>query len=135
MRFLVCYDGSKASKKVLKLAQSHAKVWNASLDIVKTITREEPLKYEYIKKNEEELNREIADFLASDDPPFETQLMVTSLTSGEQLVKYAGNQQIDQIFLGIVKRSKVEKFIFGSTAQYIILHAPCPVMTVHVSES
>jgi nucleotide-binding universal stress UspA family protein len=38
--------------------------------------------------------------------------------------------KIDLIFLGIVKKSKVGKLLFGSTAQYVILHAPCPVVTV-----
>ncbi|MBW2513019.1 MAG: universal stress protein, partial [Deltaproteobacteria bacterium] len=28
------------------------------------------------------------------------------------------------------RRSKVEKIVFGSTAQYIILKALCPVVTV-----
>jgi nucleotide-binding universal stress UspA family protein len=55
---------------------------------------------------------------------------VTDLTSGEQLVKFAEDEKIDQIFLGIIKKSKVGKFLFGSTAQYVILNAPCPVVTV-----
>ena len=56
--------------------------------------------------------------------------LLTDLTPGEQLVKFAEDQKLDQIFLGIAKKSKVGKLIFGSTAQYIILHAPCPVVTV-----
>jgi nucleotide-binding universal stress UspA family protein len=58
------------------------------------------------------------------------QLLVTDLTSGEQLVKFAEDEKIDQIFLGIIKKSKVGKFLFGSTAQFVILNAPCPVVTV-----
>jgi hypothetical protein len=33
-------------------------------------------------------------------------LLLTDLTSGEQLVKFAEDQRIDQIFIGIVKKSK-----------------------------
>ena len=73
---------------------------------------------------------EVKEILAEDDPPYEVQLLLTDLTSGEQLVKFAEDQKMDQIFLGIVKKSKVGKFLFGSTAQYVILHAPCPVVTV-----
>jgi nucleotide-binding universal stress UspA family protein len=34
------------------------------------------------------------------------------------------------VIIGIVKKSKVGKILFGSTAQYLILNAPCPVLTV-----
>ena len=76
------------------------------------------------------MEEEVKEILAEDDPPYEVQLQLTDLTPGEQLVKYAEDQKIDQIFLGIVKKSKVGKFLFGSTAQYVILHAPCPVVTI-----
>jgi nucleotide-binding universal stress UspA family protein len=37
---------------------------------------------------------------------------------------------VDEIIIGIEKRSKVGKLLFGSNAQYIILEAPCPVVSV-----
>jgi nucleotide-binding universal stress UspA family protein len=52
------------------------------------------------------------------------------MTPDEDLVAYAKEQGIDEIAIGIRKRSKVGKLIFGSTAQYLILNAPCPVITV-----
>jgi nucleotide-binding universal stress UspA family protein len=58
--------------------------------------------------------------------------MLTDLTPGEQLVQFAEDQEIDQIFLGIRRKSKVGKLLFGSTAQYVILHASCPVVTVKI---
>jgi len=130
MKFLVCYDGTNEAKKALKVAQEHAKIWKAELEVVNTITRVEPLKHSKVKKMEEKMEGEVKEFLAGDDPPYEVQLLLTDLTPGEQLVKYAEDQKMGQIFLGIVKKSKVEKFLFGSTAQYVILHAPCPVVTV-----
>ena len=130
MKFLVCYDETNEAKKALKVAQEHAKIWQAELEVVNTITRVEPLKHSKVKKMEEKMEGEVKEILAEDDPPYEVQLLLTDLTSGEQLVKFAEDQNIDQIFLGIVKKSKVEKLLFGSTAQYVILHAPCPVVTV-----
>ena len=130
MKFLVCYDETAEAQKALKVAQEHAKIWQAELEVVNAITRVEPLKHATVKKMEEKMEGEVKEILAGDDPTYEVQLLLTDLTPGEQLVKYAEDQNIDQIFLGIEKTSKVGKFLFGSTAQYVILHAPCPVVTV-----
>ena len=130
MKFMVCYDESNAAKSALKLAQKHAKVLNAKLEVVNTITRELPLKHSQIQKKEDNLKREVMDLLGGDDVPYETQILATSLTPGEQLIKFAEDEQVEQVYIGIIKKSKVDKLIFGSTAQYVILHAPCPVVTV-----
>jgi nucleotide-binding universal stress UspA family protein len=130
MKFLVCYDETNEAKEALKVAQEHARVWNAKLEVVNAVIRVEPLKHSRVQKMEENLAGQVKDILGSDDPPYEVQLLLTDLTSGEQLVKFAEDLNIDLIFLGIVKKSKVGKLLFGSTAQYVILHAPCPVVTV-----
>jgi len=130
MKFLVCYDETNAARKALKVAREHAKIWQAELEVVNATTRVEPLKYAKVKKMEEKMEGEVRQILAEDAPPYEVQLLLTDLTPGEQLVKFAEDQEMDLIFLGIVKKSKVEKLLFGSTAQYVILHAPCPVVTV-----
>jgi nucleotide-binding universal stress UspA family protein len=130
MKFLVCYDETNEAKRALKVAQEHAKVWKAKLEVVNAVNRVEPLKHSRVQKMEENLAEQVKNILGSDDPPYEAQLLLTDLTSGEQLVKFAEDMKIDLIFLGIVKKSKVGKLLFGSTAQYVILHAPCPVVTV-----
>jgi nucleotide-binding universal stress UspA family protein len=33
------------------------------------------------------------------------------------------------MFVGIEKKSKTRKMLLGSTAQYVILKSPCPVVT------
>ena len=130
MKFLVCYDETNEAKEALKVAQEHARVWNAKLEVVNAVIRVEPLKHSKVQKMEENLAGQVKEILGGDDPPYEVQLLLTDLTSGEQLVKFAEDMKIDLIFLGIVKKSKVGKLLFGSTAQYVILHAPCPVVTV-----
>ena len=130
MKLMVCYDGSDEAKKALKAAQHHASVWKAKLAVANAVVRIEPLKHSQVEKMEAKLEQEVKDLLKSDDPPYETLLLLTDLTPGEQLVKYAEEDEIDQIFLGIIKKSKVGKLLFGSTAQYVILHAPCPVVTI-----
>ena len=130
MKFLVCYDETNEAKEALKVAQEHARIWNAKLEVVNAVIRVEPLKHSRVQKMEEILAEQVKEILGGDDPPYEVQLLLTDLTSGEQLVKFAEDQKTNLIFLGIVKKSKVGKLLFGSTAQYVILHAPCPVVTV-----
>lgn len=130
MKFMVCYDGSPKAKEALMVAQNHARVWNAKLEVVNVIVRMEPLKHTQVKMMEQKLADEVNAGLGGDDPPYDVQLLLTDLSAGEQLVMFAEEDKIDQIFIGITKKSKVGKFLFGSTAQYVILHAPCPVVTV-----
>jgi nucleotide-binding universal stress UspA family protein len=130
MKFMICYDGSEAAKSALKLAQKNARGLDVKLEVVNAITRELPLKRSYIQEKEDNLKREVMDLLGGDDVTYETAVLVTSLTPGEQLVQFAEDEKVSQIYIGIIKKSKVDKLIFGSTAQYVILHAPCPVVTV-----
>ena len=48
----------------------------------------------------------------------------------KMLLRFARENAVDEVVLGLKKRSRVEKLLLGSTAQYVILKAPCPVLTV-----
>ncbi len=129
MRFMVCYNGSPESEEALRLALQHAGVWGAALVVVMTITRDSPLKHSFIQEKENTLEQDVAGIVKGTAIPYETQLIVGSLSAGEALVQFAKDERIDQIFLGLEKKSRVDKLVFGSTAQYVILRAPCPVVT------
>ena len=60
----------------------------------------------------------------------DTHVVVSPLSAGEDLVQFAEQNSIDFIVIGIRRRSRVGKLIFGSNAQRVILTAPCPVLTV-----
>lgn len=49
---------------------------------------------------------------------------------GEDLVTFAGEHGVEEIIIGVKRRSRVGKLLFGSNAQYVILNADCPVVTV-----
>jgi len=132
MKFLVCYEEADPSSEILKKALAHAKVWNATLEVVKTLTRELPIKHARILEMEKEMETTVSRKIGDGGVVYNVQLMVTSLEPGEKLVKFAEEEEIDLIFIGIIKKSKVNKLLFGSTAQYVILHAPCPVVTIKV---
>jgi nucleotide-binding universal stress UspA family protein len=56
--------------------------------------------------------------------------LVRGLPAGEDLVNFSKEAQVHEIIIGIRNRSKVGKLIFGSTAQFVILEANCPVLSV-----
>jgi len=130
MKFLVCYEEADPSSEILKKALAHAKVWNATLEVVKAVSRELPIKHSKILEMEKEMEASVSKQIGDDNVRYNVQLMVTSLEPGEKLVKFAEEEEIDLIFIGIIKKSKVSKLFFGSTAQYVILHASCPVVTI-----
>ena len=130
MKFMVCYEASYQAREALKVTQKHAEVWGAKIEVIQTVTRELPLKHSQVKEMEDKLEAEVKKEFEGISIEYNAQLLVTSLEAGEQLVKFAEEEKIDQIFLGIQKTSKVGKLLFGSTAQYVILQSPCPVITV-----
>jgi len=130
MKILVGYDGSNAAKDALKVAQKHAKAFGAKIEVIKSVTRNHPLDHSVIQAAEEELEWEIRNQLNGDTTSYETRLLVSSRSSGENLIWFTELEKIDEIIIGVRKRSKVGKLLLGSTAQYVILHAPCPVITI-----
>ncbi len=129
MKILVGYDGSKVAGDVIKLAHKHAKAFKADIYIVTSLEQGPALKKEDIDKAESKLEKLRTPFKV-DDIPCETQASVSYQSPAEDLVNYAKDNNIDEIIIGVRRRSKVGKLVFGSTAQYVILEAPCPVVAV-----
>ena len=130
MNILVGYDGSNVAREALELAKKHAMLWGAKVDVVNCMAQNRDLQYEAIRKVEQNLEVEVHSILNSEKFPYETHLVISSQDSGEDLVQFAEQNKADEIIIGIRKRSKVGKLVFGSTAQYVILNAPCPVVSV-----
>ncbi|MGB5748667.1 MAG: universal stress protein [Desulfobacterales bacterium] len=129
MKILVGYDGSRVAEDALKLAQKHARVFEADIHLVTSLQQGPELQKEDIEAAEDKLERLKLAF-NSDKIPCETHASATYKTPGEDLVQFAKDNAMDIVFIGVRKRSKVGKLVFGSTAQYVILQAPCPVVTV-----
>jgi nucleotide-binding universal stress UspA family protein len=130
MKILVGYDGSNTAKDALKLAQKYAKAFGAKIDVVKSVTSNDPLSPSLFQTAEEKLGREIRNHFNRSKTSYETHLLVSSRSSGENLVWFAEQENIAEIIIGVRKRSKVSKLLVGSTAQHVILNAPCPVVSV-----
>jgi nucleotide-binding universal stress UspA family protein len=131
MKILVGYDGSNESKDALRLAQKHAKELDAKIEVATAICRWDPFEYHKIEEVEQELERGVKEIINGDSALYETHLLVNDLSPGDQLVAFAERYGVDEIIIGSPKRTQVGKLLFGSTAQHIVLNAPCPVVTLN----
>lgn len=48
----------------------------------------------------------------------------------EEILKFADENNIDMIIMGTHSRKGLDRVIFGSTAERVVRHAKCPVLTV-----
>ena len=129
MKIMVGYDDSRVAKDALDTTIKHAQAFGASVHIVTSIQNEIDVPKKEFDRIEKKL--EYAESLFTDKKiPCTTHLLVRGLQAGEDLVQLAQKLEIDQIVIGVKRRSKVGKLVFGSTAQYVILQAPCPVLTI-----
>ena len=129
MKILVAYSGTKESEAALELAKTHAKIFDAKLLVVFSSEGGKGEKPEEISKIENDLER-IQKDISEDGIECEVEQLVRGLTPGEDIVLFAEENDIDQIFVGIRKKSRTSKLILGSTAQFVILKAKCPVTSV-----
>ncbi len=129
MKILVGYEKSAVAEEALALAKKHAKAFDAKVYLITSLTRSHELQLEDIQKSEGELKNLRTQF-TKEGIACETHAIVSAVTPGEDLVQFATDNEIDEIVIGVRRRSKVGKLLFGSNAQYIILQAPCPVVAV-----
>jgi nucleotide-binding universal stress UspA family protein len=128
MKYLVGYDGGAAAKRALELARRRARESGAMVYVVSSMEggrKEAPKDIEAVEKK---LQAAKASLLAA-NVQCETLQLVRGLSPGEDLVQFAEENNVDRIYLGIEKKSRAQKLLLGSTAQYIILKGPCPVVT------
>ena len=129
MKILVGYNGSEVAKSALSQAKSYAKTHDAVVYVVSSLEGGVGEKIEEINAAAEDL-KFAQDFLEKDGIQCITEQLARGLTPGEDLVQFAKENDIDHLFVGIEKKSKTRKMLLGSTAQYVILKAPCPVTSV-----
>jgi len=130
MKIMVAYNGTKVSKSALKLAREYAQVFNAKVVVLNSSEGGANETAKEIMNIQENMSF-AKHFMTEKNIDCETHQMARGLSPGEDIVQFADAHDIDQIYVGIKKRSRVQKLIMGSTAQYVILKAKCPVITVN----
>ena len=129
MKILVGYDRTAEAGRALDLAIRHAKAFGAKVYVLTSRSTGKDEELPEIERDEE-LLLNAKKMLEEAGVESETHLMIRGETPAEDLIDFAEKNEVDEIIVGIAKKSRVGKLIFGSNAQYVILHAPCPVVTV-----
>ena len=129
MIILVAFDGSNVARDAIALAEKHATVFNAEIILMHSMLGGPDVPRKDFETAENNLEHEKS-LLLEKKIPCTSILSVRGLDAGEDLIKLADEKKVDEIIIGVRRRSKVGKLIFGSTAQYVILNAPCPVVSV-----
>lgn len=143
-RILFPTDFSEGSASALQAAVDIAKRYNAKLYIIHVI-------YDVMRAAESHIPHVSMDKIFREMSEWATEAIDKSyveeirgvpgvekkILNGvpyEEIIKFAENEKIDLIVIGTVGRSRLERFIFGSTAERVVRRAPCPVMTVRIPE-
>ena len=130
MKILVAFMGDlDVSKAVLDVAKKHARAFKATLCIATSMEKVSEKERMDLDKVEKQLS-DVKKSIEAEGIDCETHILVRGVTPGEDIVEFAVDRKVDEIIIGIEKKSKVGKLFFGSNAQYIILESPCPVVSV-----
>jgi nucleotide-binding universal stress UspA family protein len=129
MKFMVGYNDSPAAQRALQLACRIARQMDdVFIHVVATLeTGMDQVVAD--KAHLEQKLQSARQFLQKENVPCETVLLSRGLDPGEDLVKYAKENGMDHIFLGIEKKSRTKKVLPGATTLFVLLKAPCPVTT------
>jgi nucleotide-binding universal stress UspA family protein len=146
-RILCPVDFSDSSMQALQYALSLAQEADAHLTVLHVMTydleTEAPEMYETVvadrrltveayREKCEAYSRERLD-AAIPRSAREFSTLDTKLAAGKayrEILRIAGDQQMDLIVMGVRGRGAVDRLIFGSTTQHVVRQATCPVLTL-----
>lgn len=135
MKILVAFNNRcKSSRKALELAKVHARAFKGEVLLATSADATISQKDVPSKEDAEKALSEAVQEFEEESIPCSSHLLIRGYSPGEDIVLFASENQIDEILVGIEKKSKVGKLLLGSLAQHVILKARCPVLAVKATE-
>ncbi len=130
MKLLVGYkSGTNQAENLLELAIRHASAFNAEVFVVSVLEEGTEKDLDVIEEAESALETAKSHFDRK-KIPCETRLLIRGNGPAKELVDFAGKIEADEILIGVINKTMMEKLLLGSTSQEIILNAPCPVLSM-----
>jgi len=130
MKIMVGYNEFDPKGQIEAAVIEHARAFNARVYLVNSIEIGEDVPKENFDRAEKNLEKGKSFFLKQ-GIECETILLESGLTISEDILKFAQDNKMNEIIIGVRGRSKLGKLIFGSIAQHTILNSSCPVLCVN----
>ena len=127
MKLMVAYDGSEMAQRALTVAQKRAKALEAELHVF--CSGDGNVENNKIVRLKSGL-KDVEMLCQACKIACHIEMTGGSASPAEEIIKYADQHAIDEIVIGLRKRSQLGKMLFGSTSRQVILEARCPVLTV-----
>ena len=135
MKIMLCYDGSDEAKEGLIQAIKRARFFSCEVFVVTSVVSDKKL-YPKMMEPYEKGAKEAEAFLAKSNISHRVEIVYrhVDMEVGEHLIMMAKSENVDEIIVGIRRRSKLGKLLLGSTAQVLLLKADCPVLGVKAED-
>lgn len=91
-----------------------------------------PMLVENAQELAEEATQPVAHMLR--ERGFDVDVVVEQGDTAEVVTRLAAEREVDLIVMGTRGHSKLRQWLLGSTAERVVEHASCPVLTVHEAE-
>jgi len=140
---VIATDGSENSRKAISYGIKIAKLSGATvyaihvvdtLSVVSEIwTAGKELIQELMIKDGKKILSETKKII--EDSGVEVKDVLLDGHPGEEIIKFAENNNIDLIVMGTLGATGLEKFLMGSVAEKVVRHSKVPVMVVRTCNS
>ena len=124
---VVGYVPTQEGESALSRALEEARSRDARLLVVNTSRGDALVDERYV--DEGQLGA-LQDRLAASGVPHEVVHAIRGRDAAEEILSVAEDRRADLVVIGLRRRSAVGKLLLGSTAQRVLLEAPCPVLAV-----
>ena len=131
MTILVAYIPTPQGEAALDRAVHEARVHGAELIVLNAARGEAPMEQRRLYDDQAAALRTRLD---ASGVRYSLRREVQASEQADQILNVAREAAVEMIVIGLRRRSPTGKLIFGSTAQTVLLQAPCPVLSVKVSE-
>jgi nucleotide-binding universal stress UspA family protein len=142
-KVVLAYDMSARSEAVAMQARELADRLGSPVSVIHVVSETElasrrqglPEEGAYIDVLVTRLREEISDQLLElwgPNPDTDVEIEVVSGDVGDLIVDALSRNDCAYGVIGVKRRSRVGKLVFGSTAQVVLLRSPCPVVAVPV---